>query len=182
MKPTGELFEAIWDEMDQSMRGLGAAVSASPALWDRARPGRWTAGQHVAHVGVVLTQTANAFEAAERSLRDGSLPPPPRRGLLQKLLVKMLAEKGVMPRGAKTVPSAYPPEQPSQAATLDAMRRDAERHRVIGARLAAAERDRLWIANPIRSVWHYRLPEMMRVHALHARHHRKLVEEIASGR
>lgn len=181
MKPTGEAFAPIWDELDTGVRELAAAAASDSRVWDRGPRGKWTAGQHAAHVGVVMTQTASAFEVAEEALRAGTLPPPPLRGLLQKLMVKMLAENGAMPRGAKTVPSAYPPERPAAAATLDALRRDAERHRVIGARLSAEDRERLWIANPIRPVWHYRLCEMMRVHAVHARHHRKQIEEIARG-
>lgn len=182
MKPSGEFFDAIWTELDEGVRALAAPVESDPALWERGRQGKWTAGQHVAHVGVIMTRTADAFESAEQALRAGTLPPAPRRGLLQKLVVKMLAEKGTMPRGARTVPTAIPPERPSARATLEALRRDAERHRVVGSRLSAAERDRLWIRNPIRPVWHYRLPEMVRVHAVHARHHRKLIDEIARGR
>jgi hypothetical protein len=182
VKCTGEIFDAIWTELDEGVRALAATVEPDPSLWERGRPGRWTAGQHVAHVGVILTKTAAAFESAEQALRAGSLPPPPRRGLVQKLVVKMLAESGTMPRGGRAVPAAFPPERPSAQATLDALYRDAERHRVVGARLSAAERDQLWIHNPIRPVWHYRLPEMVRVHAVHARHHRKLIDEIARGR
>jgi len=181
VKPTGEIFDSLWSELDQSVCAIAAVMEPDPSLWERGRPGKWTAGQHVAHVSVIMSKTAPAFESALQSLRAGTLPPPPRRGLVQKLVIKLLAEKGTMPRGAKAARSTYPPDRPLMRETLEALRRDAERHRVVGSPLSAAERDVLWIHNPVRPVWHYRLPEMVRVHAVHLRHHRKLIDEIARG-
>ncbi len=74
-----------------------------------------------------------------------------------------------------------PSAGPDREATLERLGRDAGRHRTIGDRLGGAERDRVWIANPFVARWYYRLPEMVRAHAVHAQHHRKLVEEIAGG-
>lgn len=181
VKLNGAIFPALSADLDAALGELSAGLVADRSLWDRARPGRWSVGQHVAHVGIVLGQTADAYEIAERALRDGTLRPPPRRGILQSLVVMLLAEQGYMPRGGRAPRAAFPAERSEIVPTLGGLRRDAERHRVVGERLDAAQRDRLWIANPIRSVWHYRLPEMVRVHAVHARHHRKLIEEIASG-
>lgn len=178
MKPTGAIIDALCADLDAALGELTAVFASDPSRWDRGLPGGWSAGQHVAHVGIVLTQTADAFEIAERALRAGTLAPPPRRGLLQSLVVKMLAERGYMPRGGRAPRAALPADHPAAGPTLEALARDAQRHRAVGERLDGAQRDRLWIANPIRTVWHYRLPEMVRVHAVHARHHRRLIDEI----
>jgi len=76
---------------------------------------------------------------------------------------------------------AEAPERPERQATLDALPQGAGRHRTLGGRLEDAERDRLWIVNPFRPRWYYRLPEMVRVHAVHARHHAKQVAEIVAA-
>jgi DinB family protein len=181
VKPNGAMFDALAADLDAALAELTAGLASDPSLWERRRPGHWSVGQQVAHVGVSLGHTADAFEIAEHSFRNGKLPPPPRRGPIQSFVVMMLAERGYMPRGARASRTSFPPDRPEVAPTLDALRRDAERHRVAGGRLDAAQRDRLWIANPFRPAWNYRLPEMVRVHAVHARHHHKLIEEIASA-
>ena len=140
-------------------------------------------GQHVAHVEICLARTAERFEEAERAFRSASLPPPPaRRGPLQSLWVGLLLRRRFMPRGAKTAAWAVPLERPQREATLEALWRGAERHRRLGDRLGAAECERLWIVNPFMARWHYRLPEMVQVHAVHARHHAKQIAEIAHAR
>ena len=49
---------------------LRARFERAPALWDRGRPGKWTAGQHADHLAVGLRVTNDAFEAAEKRLRE----------------------------------------------------------------------------------------------------------------
>ena len=181
VKPNGAMFDALAADLDAALAEMTAGLASDPSLWERRRPGHWSVGQQVEHVGISLGHTADAFEIAERSLRDGKLPPPPRRWLLQSFVVMMLAERGHTPRGARASRTSFPTERPEVGPVLDALTRDAERHRLVGGRLDAAQRDRLWIANPFRPAWHYRLPEMVRVHAVHARHHRRLIEEIASA-
>ena len=182
MRIGGEGFDALARDLDAAIAELIAALGQDPARWERGRPGRWTAGQHAAHVGITLGRTAEGFEAAERSLRAGTLAPVPvKRDLLQKLFVGLVAGRGYMPRGGKTANWAVPPERPERGTTLVALRLGAERHRAVGERLDASERDRLWIVNPFMARWHYRLPEMVRVHAVHARHHAKQIAEIVAG-
>jgi len=179
---TGDNLGALCADLNAALEELTGALDREPGLWQRGPRGRWTAGQHVAHVGIALARTADGFEAAEQRLRSGSLPPPARRGIMQSLFLSLVVARGHMPRGARTAPWAVPPAAPARADTLDRLGRDARRHAAIGERLGVDERDRLWIANPFLARWYYRLPEMVRAHAVHARHHRKLVEEIARGR
>jgi hypothetical protein len=172
-------FETLAADLDRAVAELIAAVGSDPAAWSRSR-GRWTVGYHAAHVGITLDRTATEFEEAERALRAGTLPAPPaRRGLLQKLVVGMFLG-GTLPRGAKTADWAVPTGKHERDPTIAAIRAGAGRHREIGARLGDDERQRLWITNPFRPPWHYRLPEMVRVHAVHTRHHARQIREIAN--
>ena len=182
MRASGDEFPALADDLDRAVEEVAAAAQDA-TVWERGRPGRWTVGQHTAHVVIVLARTAELFEEAERGLRAGTLPPPPtRRGPLQWMWVGMLAGKGFLPRGLKTASWAVPLQRPPREPALAALRQGSERHRRVGGRLSAAERDRLWIVNPFRARWHYRLPEMVRVHAVHARHHAKQIVEIVGAR
>ena len=79
--------------------------------------------------------------------------------------------------------ATLPPEHPERAAVLAALTRDAARLRAIGERLSTAERERLWVWNRPRQFgivtsWHYRLPEAVRIHAVHARHHARAISRI----
>lgn len=182
MRIDGTRFDALADDLDLAIGELVAAVGADPARWERARPGRWTVGEHAAHVDLTLHRTAEAFDGAERAWRAGTLPPPPaRRGPLQSLFVGLVAGWGYMPRGARTAPWAVPAKRPDRPTVLGSLGREAARHRALGAPLEAGERDRLWIESPFRAGWHYRLPEMVRVHAVHVRHHARQIAEIADA-
>ena len=88
---------------------------------------------------------------------------------------------GMMPRGAKAPKPTLPSGHPDREAVLEQITRELERHRAIGAALSPSERDRLWVPNPFRPRWHYRYPEMLRMHGVHARHHARQIEEIAAA-
>ena len=179
-----EDFPALCADLERALGELTSGVQRDESLWTRGRPRKWTAGQHAAHVGLIIAMMTDAFEAAESGLRSGTSSAPPRRGLLQSLFVTLVVEKGYMPRGAKAVARSLPPERPEKGETLATLRRDAGRLRALGERLTAPERDRLWIWNPLGGIpsrittWHYRLPEAARLHAVHARHHARLIAEI----
>ena len=182
MKPRGEKFPTLCADLVEAMGELTSAVEREASLWARGRPGKWTAGQQIAHVGVMVTRMAEPFEAAEPALRAGTLPVVPRRGLLQTIFMKVVVEHGFMPSGARAGAASFPPDRPELAVTLAALRRDAGRLRSLGERLGAAERDQLWIWNPdFVTTWAYRLPEAVRIHAVHARHHARGIAAIPAG-
>ena len=180
----GEDFPTLCGELDVALRELTSPVERDATLWTRGRRGKWTAGQQVAHVGLIIALMADAFEAAASALRAGTLPPVPRRGVLQAAFVHIVVERGFMPSGARAVAASWPPDRPEPETTLAALRRDAQRLQAVGERLSSVERDHLWIWNPIGGVpskvttWHYRLPEALRLHAVHARHHARSIAGI----
>jgi hypothetical protein len=176
----GANFAALILDLDAALGELFAPTADNAEGWAAARPRKWTAGQHTEHVIVVMERTAEAFAAVGRTMRSGALGPLPGRGPLQRLWVSLLFG-GWMPRGLPTARFAYPGDQPERAAVLTRGMQALAAHREIGDRLSPEERDRLWIRNPFHPEWHYKLPEMVRVHAVHARHHARQVAEIAAG-
>ena len=173
-----ERFDERMVELDRAVNDLVALAEAEPARWTRSRPGKWTAGQHVAHLAISLADTADAFEERLPRALDGTIAPKPRRGPLQWLWVSLLVGRGVMPRGGRTPRRFEPDEKPDLVETLDRLRREIERHRAVGHLLTAAQRERLWIPNPFVKRWHYTLVEMIRAQAVHVRHHLALIREI----
>jgi hypothetical protein len=178
----GAHFEALADDLDAAVGELLAPVERDASCWTRAaRPGKWSAGQHVDHVTVALNASAAAVEKRESRLRDGSLRERPRRGPLEMLWVAWGTRVGWIPRGIRAPAVTLPNANPDATEVKARLRRAVTRHREVGERLAAADRDRLWIGNPFRSRWHYNLPELMRMHAVHVRHHARQVAELADA-
>ena len=174
----GEHFEVLLEELGTALSELAEAAGATSEAWVRRKPGAWSAGQHVDHVAASLALSAGPFEERVLLLRSGKLPRRPRRGPLQSLWIGLVVKRGRMPRGARANRSTLPAESPDRAKTMDSIGRLVGRHAAVGAALSPSERDRLWIRNPFLPRWQYTLPEIIRVHAVHARHHAGLVREI----
>jgi hypothetical protein len=172
----GEHFDERMAELDRAVSDLIAVAAAGP--WERARPPKWSAGQHAAHIAITLAATAQEFEHSVPRVLDGTIGAVPRRGPLESLWIWMFVQRGFLPRGGRTPRRFEAAPAPDPDATLDDLRRGVERHRAVGHLLTAAQRDRLWIPSPFIARWHYRLVEMVRAHAVHARHHLVQIREI----
>ncbi len=157
---------------------LGELERAAEPRWERGIPEKWTAGEHVAHIAATMSEAAEMFEKAVRLHRAGFLPRHPRRGPMQWLWVHLVIAPGKLPRGGKTAARFIPASHPKREPTLRSLHEAAARHRSLTQSLSAPERNQLWIPNPFLPRWHYTLPEILRVHAIHARHHAKLIAEI----
>jgi len=175
----GERFDAIMAELDRAVDDLVAFAEADHSRWERSRPGKWSVGEHAAHVAVTMTVTADAFGERLPRVLDGTIGPKPRRGPLESLWAWLFVRRGVLPRGARTPRRFEPAPRPGLAETLDRLRRQVDRHRAVGHLLTTSQRDRLWITSPFITRWHYGLVEMVRAHAVHARHHLALMREMA---
>ncbi len=178
MSITGDRFDALLADLRQAVAELEAAFEQAPARWERAKPGKWTGGRHAEHLAISIENFVAPLEHAALQQRDGHLPAPPRRDLLQSLFVALVVEHGQMPRGGKTPANFVPGEHPERAAVMARIHAGVERLAALGAGRSPAERDALWIANPFRPQWRYTLTESLRVHAVHVRHHLAQIEEI----
>ena len=173
----GAHAEVLLEDLDRALAELEAGAPAD--RWARGLPGKWTAGGHVAHIVATMAEGAAGFEARAGLLRSGNLPRRPHRGPVQWLWVHLVIAPGRLPRGGKTAPRFVPEALPDREATLTGLHREAARHRTLVRDLTLVERERLWIPNPFLPRWYYTLPEILRVHAVHARHHAKLIAEIS---
>lgn len=182
MTHDGARFDTLLADLDRSMSGLSTLVERDPPLWTRGKPGRWTAGQHVEHLALCMAETADRLEQRLPALRANTLEAPPRRGLLQRTWVGLVLGRGWLPRGGKTPKRFEASAQPDRTATLARIRREVERHRALGQTLTPAERDRLWTPNPFLPAWYYTLPEVVRMSAVHVRHHSKQIAEIPAAK
>jgi hypothetical protein len=92
----------------------------------------------------------------------------------------MVVRRGMMPRGGKAPSLGTPSTQPSPADVSSRIRSAVERLLAIGRGLDPGARDALWIRNPYTSFhWVYRYPEMLRIQAVHFRHHGAQARELA---
>jgi hypothetical protein len=181
MKLDAARLPALLDDLDASLRELVAPFERGGAGWDRGPAGRWTAGQHVEHVGRILAVGADALERAADALRRGDLERRPWRDPIQAWFVGVVTRK--FPRGGRSPKSSIPGATPGREAAFALVAQGAVRHRAVADRLNQDERERLWIWNPYapRLRWHYTLPEIVRVQASHARHHARGAAEAALG-
>src|SRR5262249_34319516 len=135
------------------------------------RGGRWSPGQHVEHVGLLLAIGAYALERAAELLLRAELGPRPWRDPIQALFVRVVTEK--FPRGGRVPRGGAAPATPDRARAVSALAQGARRRRDLSDHLTVEQRDRLWIWNPYapRLRWHYRFAEEVRMQTTHARLH-----------
>lgn len=174
--------EELLSDMEAAAREFIDRFERMSGLWDLAPARGWTPGEHADHLANTHMIFADHFESAMRDLENDRLPPRPRRGLLQGFVVRMLTGKK-FPRGGRAISAAQPGPAPDRSATLARLRGEVARYRALVERLPPADLDCVWVQNPmVKFRWHYTLPEVLRVHACHTRHHLLLVEEIARGK
>ena len=169
-------------DLDLSVSDLLHLVD-DPAVWIKGPAGKWNVGQHVEHVARSMAMTADAFERAGDALLRGTMEKRPWRDPLQWVFVRMITASR-FPRGARSPSASHPQTSPERARALHDVVENARRHRIIADRLTPEQRAAIWIWNPFvpKFRWHYTLPEMLRVHASHNRHHALMATEaIASS-
>ena len=178
MKLTADLIPALLDDLGAANAELKAVALQAPVLWNRAPAGRWSIGQHVEHVGLMLGITAERLEAAAAQLRAGTLGRRPWRDPLQAWFVALVTGRR-FPRGGRSIPAGIPGARMDRDAAYARLDDGLRRHREVAAALSRDQQARLWFPNPfIRLRWHYTLPEILRVQANHGRHHARLVAEL----
>ena len=178
----GAHAEELLFDMEAAAREFIDRFDRTSGLWDLAPARGWTPGQHADHLANAHMIFADRFESAMRDFENDQLPPRPRRGLLQTFVVRLLT-RNKFPRGGRAIPATQASPAPDRSATLARLRGEVARYRALVERLPQADLDRVWVQNPmVKFRWHYILPEVLRVHACHTRHHLLLVEEIARGK
>ena len=177
MNLTSQDIPALLDDFGAANAEMKALVLQAPEHWDRGLPGKWTIGQHVDHVGRMEALSAERLEEAATKLREGRLEPRPRRGILQSLFVGLVTGRR-FPRGGKTVAGGTPAAVVDRDAAFAKLDEGLARHRRVAESLTREQQDQIWFWNPYAKFrWHYLLPEILRVHANHTRHHARQCAE-----
>lgn len=174
----GAHLPQLLDDLDAALADLLAPVEAHPAIWNDGRPGKWSAGQVIEHVGIALHVFVDRFERIEHWSRQGRMERMPWRDPVQWLFIRLVVRGGRMPSGARSAKVLEPAELPNRTAVLARFAEDRARTLALGLRLSSDDLDRLWIHNPIIPSWHYTFPEAVRIQAIHARHHTRQIAAI----
>ena len=95
----GRHFDELVADLARAVDELTARLERDPALWNRGRPGKWTAGQHSEHVAESLELMIALFEDSAIRMAAGELSEAPVRGPLQALFLAVVVRRGWMPRG-----------------------------------------------------------------------------------
>ena len=183
MNLTADQIPALLDDFGAANAEMKALALQAPAHWNRGLPGKWTIGQHVEHVGRMEALSAERLEESAAKLRAGTLEPRPRRGILQSLFIGLVTGKR-FPRGGKTVSGGAPAATVDRDAAFAKLDEGLARHRKVADSLTPEQQDQIWFWNPYAKFrWHYRLAEILRVHANHTRHHTRQCAEylLAAG-
>ena len=174
--------EDLLSDMEAAAREFIDRFERKSGLWDLVPARGWTPGQHADHLASTHMIFADRFESAMRDFENDQLPPRPRRGLLQGFVVRLLTGRK-FPRGGRAISTAQAVPAPDRSSTLARLRGEVARYRPLVERVPHADLDLVWVQNPmVKFRWHYTLPEVLRVHACHTRHHLLLIEEIARGK
>jgi hypothetical protein len=177
-----ERIPELLEDLDAALRELTDPWRRDPGGWRRGPAGKWSAGQHVEHVGKVLAIGAEALERSAEQMRAGRLGRRPWRDPLQAWFVGLVT-RDPFPRGGRAPKAGMPSAAPEPGRALEAIGAQARRYRDLAADLTVEERGRLWVWNPFLA-WprcHYTLPEVIRVQATHARHHARLAAAAAAA-
>ncbi len=169
--------EDLLDDMDRALVELVQPLERDPGAWARGPEGKWTAGQHVAHVAKALGRTADGLEAATARLRAGTLGKRPWRDPVQAFFIRLVTREP-FPHGGKAPGVIQPQARPDRGDTLRRLAEEGARHRAAAHASTPEEQSRIWIRNPFIGLWwHYRFPEIFLLHTSHTRHHARLVRE-----
>ncbi len=176
----GEHWSELAGDLDRAATEITMLIAVNPPRWTRGRPGKWTVGQHAEHVAIAMELPLPRFEESLERLHAGTLPPVPWRGPLQALFVGHVVRRGRMPRGGPARKESFPGPAPDRDDVIARIAAAASRYRALGRGLDAPSLDRLWVRNPFMKLmrWHYTLPEMTRMHAVHIRHHARQIAEL----
>ena len=175
MKLDSSHVPALMEDLERAVSEMKSALGSDPAGWTHGAAGKWTAGQHAAHLSMSLETGIDRLERAAAELRRGALGPRPRRGILQGFVVGMLM-RDPFPRGGRATAATTPGPTPSRESVFVRLDGACARFGALVRDSSPEERERIWIQNYYREWrgWHYRLFELLRIEANHTRHHTKL--------
>jgi DinB superfamily len=154
---------------------LGPLERRPDADWQRAPTGKWTSAQIVEHLAIGIDGSAQKFE--ERRDR----PPMTRRPrrLIERIASLSILGLGWYPQGFKAPEATVPAERITRAAAEAHFRKGIARWEVLARDLLSRRRVDLFVRHP--RLGDLTMPEWIRFHVIHARHHASQIRERIEG-
>ena len=154
---------------------LGPLTGKSDADWYRAPAGKWNSAQIVEHLAISLEGSSKGFD----SRRDK--PPMARRPktVVERVASFLILTVGWFPPGREAPSGSRPAEQVEWKRAEAHFREGIERFNRIAPQLLASRPGDLFVKHP--RLGDLTLPEWMRFHLVHCRHHAKQIRERSAG-
>jgi len=138
--------------------------------WHRAPEGRWTVAQILEHLAVSVDLVAQLLE--ER----GMLPGRRRRSKPHETVLRHLVlTTGRIPKGLKTVIAAAPSREPDPDMSAAQFRMGVEQLRALSESWSEETRETVFLPHPY--LGDLNLPEWVRFHYVHCRHHARQIKD-----
>ncbi len=148
---------------------LGPLNGLAGADWHRAPPAKWSVCQIVQHLAMSVDLVATAFE------RRADEPVMQRRATPhQTVLRHILLGVGRIPGGVEAPDVVRPHEEPDPALAMAQFRMGVERHGTLVDMWPQERQLEVFVRHPI--VGDLNLPEWIRFHYVHCRHHARQLE------
>lgn len=154
---------------------LGALAGKSDAAWYRAPAGKWNAAQIVEHLAISLEGSGKGFDSRRAK------PPMTRRPRtpVEWVASFLILDLGWFPPGREAPAVSRPAEQVDRKYVEAHFRDGVERFNRIAPELLATRPRDLFVKHP--RLGDLTLPEWMRFHHVHCRHHAKQIRERVTG-
>ena len=149
---------------------LGPLRGIAPEDWHRAPKGKWSVAQIVAHLATGVDLSSSAFE--QRKEKFGMLR---RSNPGQAVLRHLLLTIGRFPPGRKAGDTTQPPERPDAELVSAQFRMGVERFTKMINAWPEGRQLEVFVKHPY--LGDLNLPEWVRFHYVHARHHAKQIAD-----
>ena len=138
--------------------------------WHKAPDGKWSVAQIVGHLSIGLGLVASAFE--KRADKEGM---ERRATPEQSLLRHMVLGQGELPIGASAPMSSLPLDRPVPEEVMADYRMGIERLSRLASEWPEERQGEVFVEHPM--FGDFNLPEWVRFHFLHSRHHGVQIKE-----
>ena len=154
---------------------LGPLAGKSDADWYRAPAGKWNSAQIVEHLAISLEGSGKGFD----SRRDK--PPMVRRPMTaaERVASFLILTVGWFPPGREAPAISLPADKVDRNKAEQHFREGVERFNRIAPELLVSRPRDLFVKHP--RLGDLTLPEWMRFHLIHSRHHARQISERSAG-
>ncbi|MBI4502396.1 MAG: DinB family protein [Gemmatimonadetes bacterium] len=148
---------------------LGPLHGLEPEDWHRGPAAKWTIAQVVAHLALGVDLSSSVF--AQRAEKTGMIR---RSNPGQAVLRHLLLGFGKFPPGRQAPETTRPPEKPDPEIVAAQYRMGVERFATMAETWPEKRQMEIFVKHPL--LGDLNLPEWIRFHYVHARHHVKQIQ------